>query len=376
MARILLVADDIAEISAVKRVLVRAGHQTVLATNGADAAAAVAREAPQAAIVSSTCDGAGGLELARNLAGDGATAAVPVLLLGESAAAPEAAVQLPRPVDPAQLADELSRALEAAARAGSAGKPPSGRIRLTAIGPGSTAAPRPGAAGRRAERPAADRAAAADALRQRAEELRRAGKKAVAPAEAPPPAEPAFPWELEPPQGAGRHGPAAGGEPAADEDAASAKLGAEIDEELARLTRDDDTPIPGTLAAAEEEIDAAEARRAQAAKQATRQAEEARRRAEEQAARQAEEARRRAQAEEEAAREAQEAQRRAQAEEQAAREAAEARRRAEAEEEAAREAEAEARRALAERAAARAAGEEAARRRALQLAGERKARAA
>ena len=34
MARILLLDDDIAEISAVKRVLARAGHQAVLATNG------------------------------------------------------------------------------------------------------------------------------------------------------------------------------------------------------------------------------------------------------------------------------------------------------------------------------------------------------
>ncbi|HZY03106.1 MAG TPA: molecular chaperone DnaJ, partial [Anaeromyxobacteraceae bacterium] len=166
MARILLVADDIAEISAVKRVLVRAGHQALLATNGADAAAALAREAPQAAIVSSTCDGGGGLELARRLAGEGATAQVPLLLLGESAEAPGAAVQLPRPVDPAQLADEISRALESAARAGGSGRPPAERVRLTAIGPGSTAAapPRPGPGSAPASpRPAADRAAAADA---------------------------------------------------------------------------------------------------------------------------------------------------------------------------------------------------------------------
>lgn len=329
MARILLVADDIAEISAVKRVLLRAGHQALLATNGADAAAALAREAPQAAIVSSTCDGGGGLELARRLAGEGATAQVPLLLLGESAEAPGAAVQLPRPVDPAQLADEISRALESAARAGASGKPPAGRIRLTAIGPGSTAAapPSPGPGNAPASPgPAADRAAAADALRQRAEELRRAGKAPAPPAQAPA-AEPAFPWELEPPEGGGRHGPAPRGEADADGDAT--RLEAQIDEELARLTQDDETPPPtaADLAAAEKEIAARE------------------------------QARRRAEAE-------------------AAREAEEARRRAEAEEEAAREAEAEARRALAERAAARAAAEETARRRARELAGERKARAA
>jgi DNA-binding NtrC family response regulator len=162
------VADDIAEISAVKRVLVRAGHQAVLATSAADAAAAVSKEPPQAAIISSTCEGGGGLELARRFAGDGATADVPLLLLGESGQAPPRAVQLSRPIDPGQLADELKRALEAAWRAQKPAPTPAGRIQLTAIGPGSTAAgPQQG--------PAAERTAAADALRQRAEELRRAG---------------------------------------------------------------------------------------------------------------------------------------------------------------------------------------------------------
>lgn len=311
MPRILLVADDIAEISAVKRVLVRAGHQAVLATNAADAAAAVSKEPPQAAIISSTCEGGGGLELARRFAGDGATADVPLLLLGESGQAPPGAVQLSRPIDPGQLADELKRALEAAWRAQKPARTPAGRIQLTAIGPGSTAAgPQPG--------PAAERTAAADALRQRAEELRRAGRKPGAPGRPAPSGDPAFPWELEPPGGsAGRHGSATRGEARGRSDDESSSLGDQIDEELARLTGDDDAPAPpaaGALAAAEREI--------------------GRNRTEE------------------------------------------ARRRAEAEEESASQAEAEARGALAERAAARAASEEAARRRALQLASERKARAA
>ncbi|HEY6107019.1 MAG TPA: DUF4388 domain-containing protein [Anaeromyxobacteraceae bacterium] len=307
MPRILLVADDIAEISAVKRVLVRAGHQAVLATTAADAAAVVSKEPPQAAIISSTCEGGRGLELARRLAGDGATADVPLLLLGESGEAPPGAVQLSRPIDPGQLAGELKRALEAAWRAQNPAQAPVGHIQLTAIGPGSTAAG-----------PTADRTAAADALRQRAEELRRAGRKPAAPGKAAASAEPAFPWEQEPPEGSpDPRGPAGGGEAAGRRDAESSILEAQIDEELARLIGDDGAPAPpaaGALAAAEQEI--------------------ARNRTEE------------------------------------------ARRRAEAEEESASQAEAEARRALAKGAAARNASEEAARRRALQLAAERKARAA
>jgi CheY-like chemotaxis protein len=331
--RILLVADDIAEISAVKRVLVRAGHQTVLATNAADAATVVAQGPPQAAIISSSCDGGAGLELARRLAGEAATAEIPLLLLGEAGEAPPRAVQLPRPVDPALLAEELKRALQAAWAAQKPAQTPVGRIQLTAIGPGSTGTgpPRPGpAAPARAASAAAERSAAADALRQRAEELRRAGARdAAAAGKAATPGEPTFPWELEPPAGRpGRHGSGGRG------DAASSRLGVEIDEELARLAQDDDVPAPldpAALEAAEQEI-------------ARSQAEETRRRAE--------------------------------AQEESARQAEEARRRAEAEEESARQAEAEARHALAERAAARAASEEAARRRALQLASERKARAA
>ncbi len=205
MPRILLVADDIAEISAVKRVLLRAGHQAVLATSAADAAAVVARESPQAAIISSTCEGGGGLELARRLAHDGATADVPLLLLGESREAPSRAVQLARPIDPGQLASELKRALEAAWRAQKPAQTPVGRIQLTAIGPGSTAGPPQTG-------PVAERTAAANALRQRAAELRRTGRKPAAPAKAAAPAEPAFPWELEPsertpgPRGPGRPG--------------------------------------------------------------------------------------------------------------------------------------------------------------------------
>jgi len=189
VSRILLVDDDIAEISAVKRVLLRAGHQTVLATNAGDALAAVARELPGAALVSSTCENGGGLQLARRLLEDDATAQLPVILLGESPDAPPQATQIPRPLDPAQLAEELKLALAETGQA-----PRVARLELTALSAGSTEAK---AVGRRRDGtpPDAERDAAADALRRRAEELRRQKPGARSPAATPP-------WELEPPDAA------------------------------------------------------------------------------------------------------------------------------------------------------------------------------
>jgi len=327
--RILLVDDDIAEISAVKRVLLRAGHQTVLATNAGDALAAVARELPGAALVSSTCENGGGLQLARRLLEDDATAQLPVILLGESPDAPPQATQIPRPLDPAQLAEELKLALAETSQA-----PRMARLEITALSAGSTSAE--GAARRRdGAPPDADRDAAADALRRRAEELRRQRPGARSPAATPS-------WELEPPD-------------SAPGEAAGERIQAEIDEELSRLAADasgerdetqdaidrlgaDDRPAFDSGAAAEAD---AEVRRA--AEEEARQAREAEARSAEASRRLAEE---------------------------------EGRRRAESEEAAARAAEETARRELAQRAAARASSEEAARRRALALASERRARAA
>ena len=111
MARILLVDDDIAEISAVKRVLARAGHQAVLATNASDALAVIAQATPALALVAAACEGGEALALAHRLAsGDGAPP-VPLILLGHAEGIPEGAAQLARPVDPGQLAQEVTAAL-------------------------------------------------------------------------------------------------------------------------------------------------------------------------------------------------------------------------------------------------------------------------
>jgi CheY-like chemotaxis protein len=153
--RILLLDDDIAEISSVKRVLARAGHQPVLATNAADAQIALAGGPPDLLLVGVTCDDGQGLALLHRVA-EGGAAPFRVIVLGEAAGLPEGAVALARPVDPAQLVDEVAAAL-----AGGAGEVK----RAT-----PTTASTTGAA----------RRAAAEALQARAEELRRGQAAAVA----------------------------------------------------------------------------------------------------------------------------------------------------------------------------------------------------
>jgi CheY-like chemotaxis protein len=169
--RILLVDDDIAEISAVKRVLLRAGHQAILATNSSDALAVIAQGMPGLALISATCENGEGLALARRLRDDSRMVKLPVILLGESRDGALSAPQLARPIDPAQLAEQMQAALEASDRQATK---PLGKVQLAALSKGSLA-PSSASVGRSAGRSAegAERRAAADALRQRADELRR-----------------------------------------------------------------------------------------------------------------------------------------------------------------------------------------------------------
>jgi CheY-like chemotaxis protein len=190
--RVLLVDDDLAQISAVKRVLARAGHQSLLATNAVDAVSAAARTSPAVVVVSATCDG--GQALLR-LGEDEAARALPMVVLGESPASPAGAAQLGRPIDPALLAEALAAALRAG---GDPAKPsPPAAASPPAPAPKRTPAGRAAPAG---ARPApASRKAAADALRARAEELRRGAVTSTepAPTAAPAPPRPRPPLELD-----------------------------------------------------------------------------------------------------------------------------------------------------------------------------------
>ncbi|HET9554214.1 MAG TPA: molecular chaperone DnaJ, partial [Anaeromyxobacteraceae bacterium] len=107
MARLLLVDDDIAEISAVKRVLARSGLAPLLATNAVDARFAVAQKRPDLLIVGAGCDGGEALAFALALDGAEKTRDIPLVLLGAADGLPERAVQLPRPIDPGALADAV-----------------------------------------------------------------------------------------------------------------------------------------------------------------------------------------------------------------------------------------------------------------------------
>jgi CheY-like chemotaxis protein len=160
VARVLLVNDDIAEISAVKRVLARGGHQPVLATNAQDALASLQQARPDLVLIGATCEGGDAL---RRIAADDAGKAVRVVILGEVAGAPAGAASVARPIDPGQLADTVAASLAVGPP-----RPPAARKAPP------TRAVRPAPAnGPAAADPAAARKAAAEALRARAAELRR-----------------------------------------------------------------------------------------------------------------------------------------------------------------------------------------------------------
>ena len=229
MSRVLLVDDDIAEISAVKRVLSRAGHQPVLATNASDAMAAIAQRRPDLLVISSTCESGEALALARRLPGDPATDGVPLLVLGTADGLPEGARCLERPLDPELLAAEVKGALGVAGEGKPPGTPSPGAAATPSPAPANKPRPqvpsaRPAQAARGklpspaqrspgapappagADTPAgpghppsaglsdaaATRRAAAEALRARAEELRRSSHRAP-PEPSEPPREPGRP---------------------------------------------------------------------------------------------------------------------------------------------------------------------------------------
>lgn len=111
--RILVVDDDIAEISAVKRVLHGAGLQPMLATNSTDALASIEDAPPDAVVVAPACENGGGAALARDLAQRDATRAIPLILLGPvDGDGIVAAEVVARPIEAADLERAVRAALE------------------------------------------------------------------------------------------------------------------------------------------------------------------------------------------------------------------------------------------------------------------------
>lgn len=90
--RLILVADDDADILAlVKAVLERSGHEVVAVADGAEALASVRMQRPDLAVLDITMPNVDGLEVLRRLRADVATSSLPVVLL--SAQAQEADVK-------------------------------------------------------------------------------------------------------------------------------------------------------------------------------------------------------------------------------------------------------------------------------------------
>ena len=118
VARILLLDDDIAEITAVKRLVARTAHRAQLATTAADASGAIERDPPDLLVVASRCDGGQALSVVREAAADGATSELPVIVLGDATGLPARVRSLALPIDPEQLGRDRRGAGEVADRSG------------------------------------------------------------------------------------------------------------------------------------------------------------------------------------------------------------------------------------------------------------------
>ena len=81
MCRILVIDDEEAVRSAVKRRLEREGYEVILAADGAQALEIVAREIPDLILLDIIMPGIDGLEVCRRLKADPATTGIPVIFL-------------------------------------------------------------------------------------------------------------------------------------------------------------------------------------------------------------------------------------------------------------------------------------------------------
>ena len=104
--------DDIAEISAVKRVLQNAGLQPTLATNSTDALGAIEGAAPDLVVLAPSCENGDGAALARELATRDATRQIPLILLGPGDVEGVPAEIIPRPIEWSALERAVRAALD------------------------------------------------------------------------------------------------------------------------------------------------------------------------------------------------------------------------------------------------------------------------
>jgi CheY-like chemotaxis protein len=118
--RLILVADDDADILAlIKAVLERSGHQVVAVADGAEALAGVRKHKPDLAVLDITMPHINGLEVLRLLRADSETVALPVVLLSaqtqeadvERGFATGASAYMKKPFSPRELAARVAELL-------------------------------------------------------------------------------------------------------------------------------------------------------------------------------------------------------------------------------------------------------------------------
>jgi CheY-like chemotaxis protein len=107
MPSVLLIEDDIGSIAMLRRALSRSGYQVLVATNYPDAISTAEHERPSALLVSSTLGGGDAAQLVESLRA--IAPGLPLLMLGEDPGTGERA--LPRPIQIAQLLEQLRHAL-------------------------------------------------------------------------------------------------------------------------------------------------------------------------------------------------------------------------------------------------------------------------
>lgn len=127
MSARIVVADDDADIRRlVAFVLRRRGHEVLEATSGDAALALVRRELPDLLVLDVMMPGLSGLDVARELANDAATAGIPIVMLSARGQASEvkaglksgACAYLVKPFTPHELADRVGELLGATRREG------------------------------------------------------------------------------------------------------------------------------------------------------------------------------------------------------------------------------------------------------------------
>ena len=85
MARILIVDDSPSQLLGIQRIVEKLGHQSITAEDGAAGVEVAKRELPDMVLMDVVMPGLNGFQATRALSRDGATSAIPVLIVSTKA---------------------------------------------------------------------------------------------------------------------------------------------------------------------------------------------------------------------------------------------------------------------------------------------------